>query len=57
MFVAPEWGSAKNVPFNYRLTIGRIEVGKQTVQLYLTTQKVLQKKEFLAFKYVYSQPQ
>ena len=57
MFVAPEWGSAKNVPFNYRLTIGRIEVGKQTVQLYLTPQKVLPKKEFLAFKYVYSQPQ
>ena len=57
IFVAPEWGSAKNVPFKYRLTIGRIKDGKQTVQLYLTPQKVLPKKEFLAFEYVYSQRQ
>lgn len=32
-------------------------VDKQTVQLYLTPQKVLPKKEFLAFEYVYSQRQ
>src|SRR5262245_55161184 len=36
VFVAPEWGSAKNVTFKYRLTIGSIKDGKQTVQLYLT---------------------
>ena len=57
MFVAPEWGSAKNVPFNYRLTIGRIKDSKHTVQLYLTPQKVLAKREFLAFEYVYSKQQ
>ena len=57
MFVAPEWGSAKNVPFKYRLTISRINGGKQIVQLYLTPQKILPKKEFLAFEYVYSQRQ
>lgn len=53
VFVAPEWGSAKNVTFKYRLTIGSIRDGKQTVRLYLTPQSVLPKKEFLAFEYVY----
>jgi len=54
VFVAPEWGSAKNVAFKYRLTIGSIKDGKQTVQLYLTPRSVLPKKEFLAFEYVYT---
>jgi hypothetical protein len=54
-FLAPEWGDTKNVPFKYRLTIGTIQDGKQTVRLYLTPTGVLPKKEFLAFEYVYSQ--
>jgi Protein of unknown function (DUF1579) len=53
-FVAPEWGSARNVKFKYRLTIGSIQDNQQTVQLYFTPQSVLPRKEFLAFEYVYS---
>jgi hypothetical protein len=53
-FLAPEWGSSKNVRFKYRLTIGTIREGKQTVRLYLTPQTVLPKVEFLAFEYVYT---
>ena len=52
-FVAPEWGPAKNVRFKYRLTVGAVEDGRQTVELYLTPQSVLPKKEFLAFEYKY----
>jgi hypothetical protein len=53
-FMAPEWGGAKNVPFRYRLTIGSVQPdGKQTVQLHLTPQAVLPRREFLAFEYVY----
>jgi hypothetical protein len=52
-FVAPEWGPAKNVRFKYRLTVGAVQDGKQTVELYLTPQSVLPKKEFLAFEYKY----
>jgi hypothetical protein len=53
-FVAPEWGPAKNVRFRYRLTVGPVQDGKQTVQMYLTPQSVLPKKEFLAFEYKYA---
>jgi hypothetical protein len=53
-FLAPEWGSAKNVRFKYRLTIGAIKVNQQTVRLFLTPQTVLPKTEFLAFEYVYT---
>jgi hypothetical protein len=53
-FVAAEWGTSKNVPFTYRLTVGPVIERKQTVQLYLTPEGVLPKKEFLAFEYVYS---
>jgi hypothetical protein len=54
-FLAPDWGGAKNVSFRYRLTIGPVQAdGKQTVQLHLTPEAVLPKKEFLAFEYVYS---
>ena len=54
-FVAPDWGGSKNVPFHYRLTIGPVQPdGTQTVQLHLTPQAVLPKKEFVAFEYVYS---
>ena len=52
-FVAPEWGPAKNVRFKYRLTVGAVQGGRQTVNLYLTPQSVLPKKEFLAFEYKY----
>jgi hypothetical protein len=52
IFVAPEWGPAKNVPFIYRLAISEVEDGRQIVQLYLTTQSP-SAKEFLAFEYVY----
>jgi hypothetical protein len=52
-FVAPEWGPAKNVRFKYRLTVGAVQDGKQTVQLYLMPQSVLPKEEFLAFEYNY----
>lgn len=52
-FVVPEWGPAKNVRFKYRLTVGAVQDGKQTVHLYLTPQSVLPKKEFLAFEYKY----
>jgi hypothetical protein len=54
VFLAPEWGNAKNVPFRYRLSIGQIENDKQTIRLYLTPQGVLPNKEFLAFEYVYT---
>ena len=54
VFVAPEWGSAKNVPFRYRLSIGEVEHDKQTIRLYFTPQSVLPKREFLAFEYVYT---
>ena len=54
VFLAPEWGNTKDVPFKYRLTVGAVKDGRQTVQLYLLPQAVLPKKEFLAFEYVYT---
>ena len=53
-FLAPQWGSAKNVHFKYRLTVGAVRADRQIVQLYLTPQDVLPNKEFLAFEYVYT---
>ena len=53
-FLAPEWGSAKNVRFKYRLTISAVKESQQTVRLFLTPQTVLPKTEFLAFEYVYT---
>ena len=53
-FLAPEWGSAKNVRFKYRLSIGEIKNGQQTIQLFLTPVTVLPNEEFLAFEYVYT---
>lgn len=54
-FLAPDWGGSKNVSFRYRLVIGPVQSdGKQIVQLHLTPETVLPKKEFLAFEYVYS---
>jgi hypothetical protein len=53
-FLAPEWGSATNVRFKYRLTIGAIKENQQIVRLFLTPETVLPKTEFLAFEYVYT---
>ena len=53
-FLAPEWGSAKNVQLKYRLTMGAIKGNQQTVRLFLAPQTVLPKTEFLAFEYVYT---
>lgn len=52
-FVAAGWGPAKNVSFKYRLDVGEVQSGRQTVALYLTPLSVLPKKEFLAFEYKY----
>jgi hypothetical protein len=51
-FVAPQWGSMKNVAFRYRLEVGRIQNGRQTVRLYFTPLSG-DTREFRAFEYVY----
>lgn len=53
-FLAPEWGSVKNIHFRYRLTVSTVKADSQIVRLYLTPQDVLPPKEFLAFEYVYT---
>jgi hypothetical protein len=53
-FLAPQWGTLRNVEFAYRLTLGPVSQGKQLVRLYLTPRTVLPKKEFLAFEYIYT---
>jgi len=53
-FLAPTWGEARNVRFSYRLTIGPVADGRQTVQLFLTPQTVMPRREFKAFEYVYT---
>ena len=53
-FLAPEWGSAKNVRFKYRLSIGAIKNDQQAIELFLTPASVLPNKEFLAFEYIYT---
>jgi hypothetical protein len=53
-FVAPQWGPAQNVPFRYRIVIGTVDRGQQSVRLYFTPQSAANSKEFLAFEYVYS---
>jgi hypothetical protein len=37
-----------------RLAIGKVENGRQVVQLYLTPQPAGSAQEFLAFEYVYT---
>jgi hypothetical protein len=54
MFMAPQWGDAKNAAFRYRLTIGPVEKDRQVVQLYLTPVRAERSVEFLAFEYVYT---
>lgn len=34
----PHWGRLRNITFNYRLTIGAVEQGRQVVHLYLAPQ-------------------
>lgn len=53
-FVAPEWGPSKNATFGYRLVLGAVQRGQQTVRLYLTPQSQDGAREFLAFEYVYT---
>jgi hypothetical protein len=54
MFVAPQWGDAKNVAFTYWRTIGPVEMDRQLVQLYLTPIRGERSVEFLAFEYIYT---
>ena len=54
IFVAPQWGESKNVPFRYRIVLSRIEMDEQTMRLYLKAQSGSNTKEFLAFEYVYT---
>lgn len=53
-FVAPQWGSATNVPFRYRLVLYPIRGNRQTADLYLTPMPAGQSAGFLAFKYIYT---
>lgn len=57
-FVAAQWGDAKNVPFHYRIEVGKIENDRQLVRLYLTPESkksaAQSAKEFLAFEYIYT---
>jgi hypothetical protein len=53
-FVAPTWGKAANVPFRYRLAVGDVKGDRQTVQLFLTPESGKDRKEFLAFEYLYT---
>ena len=52
-FVAPSWGKAQNVPFRYRLAVGAVRSDRQVVQLFLTPESGKDRKEFLAFEYIY----
>lgn len=54
IFVASQWGSATQVPFRYRLTVGPIVGNTQTVELYFTPMPAAGGREFLAFKYLYT---
>jgi Protein of unknown function (DUF1579) len=53
-FIAPQWGNAQNVPFRYGIVVGDVNEGKQTVRLYLTPLSGGNRKEFVAFEYVYT---
>jgi hypothetical protein len=53
-FIAPTWGKSQNVPFHYRLAIGGVNNDRQVVRLYLTPESGADRKEFLAFEYIYT---
>ena len=54
MFVAPQWGDAKNAAFRYRLTVGAVSDDHQIVRLFLTPVSAGPGTDFLAFEYVYT---
>lgn len=54
MFVAPQWGSARNSPFRYELVVDPVRDNTQTVELYLTPLPAARGPRFLAFKYLYT---
>jgi hypothetical protein len=54
MFVAPQWGSARNSPFRYELIVDPVQGNTQTVELYLTPVPASRGPRFLAFKYLYT---
>jgi hypothetical protein len=56
-FVAPTWGKEYNVPFKYRLEVGAVHNDSQVIQLFLTPTSGKNRKEFLAFEYVYTRSQ
>ena len=53
-FVATQWGEARNVPFRYRIVIGEVVKERQVVRLHLTPLSGENRREFLAFEYVYT---
>jgi hypothetical protein len=56
-FVAPTWGKENNVPFKYRLEVGAVHNDNQVIHLFLTPTSGKNRKEFLAFEYVYTRSQ
>lgn len=54
MFVAPVWGDVTDAAFRYRLVVGAIQDGRQTLHLMLTPLSGEGGEEFLAFEYVYT---
>jgi hypothetical protein len=54
IFIAPQWGPAKNAAFRYRIVVGGVAKDRQTVELYLTPVSADSPHEFLAFKYLYT---
>lgn len=55
MFVAAEWGSARDAPFRYRLVVEPVRSARQRVRLYLLPLSGSGRAaEFLAFEYVYT---
>lgn len=57
VFVAPQWGSARNSPFHYDLVVDPVRGATQTVELYLTPLPASRGERFLAFKYLYTRIQ
>jgi Protein of unknown function (DUF1579) len=54
VFVAPAWGEARDAAFRYRLAVGRVEGGRQIVELWLTPLSAERRGQFLAFRYLYT---
>lgn len=53
-FLAPRWGDATNVSFKYRLVLTPVAQNRQEARLYLTPLSGKNRKEFVAFEYVYT---